>query len=208
MAEATVGQLVEVLGGTGDLIDGVRPDQWATATPCTGWTSRDLVNHLLAGDRLFTIILRGGDPAEAIAEVRGQIGVDQLGAEPAAAFRRGAGELVAAFSEPGALARMVTVPAGTVPGIVALHLRLVEDLVHGWDLARATGQQTRFSEDLVEQELAFTASMLALLPDPAPGRRPFAPAQSAPAGAPAIDRLAAALGRSVTASPSSRSADT
>ncbi|WP_405796567.1 maleylpyruvate isomerase N-terminal domain-containing protein [Streptomyces sp. NBC_01506] len=42
-----------------------------------------------------------------------------------------------AFEAPGALERMVQAPIGEVPGAVALHLRTVEHLVHGWDLAPA-----------------------------------------------------------------------
>jgi uncharacterized protein (TIGR03086 family) len=89
--------------------------------------------------------------------------------------------------------RMVTVPAGTVPGAVALHLRLTELLVHGWDLARATGQPTTgLPEDLAEQELAFSQVQLGRIP---PDRSPFAPPQPADDAAPAVDRLAALLGR-------------
>lgn len=100
----------------------------------------------------------------------------------------------AAFGQPGALERVITVPAGTVPGSVALHLRLTELLVHGWDLARATGQSvTGLPADLAEQELAFSRAQLDRMPR---DRRPFAsPPQPVTDGAPAVDRLAALLGR-------------
>ncbi len=79
--------------------------------------------------------------------------------------------------------------------MVALHLRLVEALVHGWDLATATGQVVpRYDEALLDQELAFTEAQLSNLP---PGRRPFGPPQPVANDAPAIDRLAARLGREV-----------
>jgi uncharacterized protein (TIGR03086 family) len=90
--------------------------------------------------------------------------------------------------------RPVTVPFGTVPGVVALHLRLTEILVHGWDLAHATGQTATFPDDLVEQELDFTRGKLADVPS---NRSPFAPPQEVADDAPALDRLAACLGRSV-----------
>jgi uncharacterized protein (TIGR03086 family) len=69
------------------------------------------------------------------------------------------------------------VPIGSVPGIAALHPRITEVLVHGWDLARATGQHAEFPEDLAEQELAFSRSKLADIPE---GRTPFAPPQPCP----------------------------
>jgi hypothetical protein len=43
-------------------------------------------------------------------------------------------------------------------------------LVHGWDLARATGQPASFPDDLAEQELAFSRARLG---DIHAGRRPF-----------------------------------
>lgn len=60
--------------------------------------------------------------------------------DPSEAYRASSADLVGAFAEPGALERLVTVPAGTLPGIGALHLRVVEALVHGWDPAQATGR--------------------------------------------------------------------
>ena len=90
----------------------------------------------------------------------------------------------------------MTVPFGTVPGAVALHLRTTEVLAHGWDLARATGQSVEFPADVAERELAFSQSALEQLP---PDRRPFAPPQPVSPDAPAIERLVACLGRSVAA---------
>ncbi len=73
-------------------------------------------------------------------------------------------------------------------------------LVHGWDLARATGQAGSFPEPLVEQELAFSRAMLDTMPV---SNRPFAPPEPVPDDAVAIDRLAALLGRRVLVSGSS-----
>jgi uncharacterized protein (TIGR03086 family) len=112
------------------------------------------------------------------------------------AYRDSAGALLAAFRQPGVLDRVHTVPIGPVPGIAALHLRITEVLVHGWDLARATGQHAEFPEDLAEQELAFSRRKLGDIPA---GRTPFAPPQPVPDDAPAIDRLVALLGRNVNA---------
>jgi uncharacterized protein (TIGR03086 family) len=117
---------------------------------------------------------------------------DPLGSDPDAAYRDSARDMLAAFNEPGALGRTVTLPAGTVPGAVAAHLRTTEALVHGWDLARATGLPYDVPEDLAEGELAFSGPLIGRIP---PERRPFAPSKPVPEDAPAIDRLAALLGR-------------
>jgi uncharacterized protein (TIGR03086 family) len=188
MTVPTPGQLKLALDLAGDLVAGVPGARWGDPTPCDGWTVRDLVGHVIAGNALFARALGGQyqDPAGPA----GPAGPDDAALLPA--YRDSAAALVEAFGQPGVLGQIVTVPFGTVPGIVALHLRITEVLVHGWDLATATGQHTAFPADLAEQELAFSIEKLSDIP---PGRRPFAPRQPVAADAPAIDRLAACLGR-------------
>lgn len=192
MTSTGVDRLAAALEVTVPLVAAVREEQWSAATPCSEWSVHDLVNHVVAGNLMFATALRGGQlPPPGSA---GPWAGDQLGAQPVAAFRDSADAVVTAFAQPGVMERPVTVPFGTVPGVVALHLRLTEILVHGWDLARATGQTVTFPEDLVEQELDFTRGKLADVPS---NRSPFAPSQAVADDAPALDRLAACLGRSV-----------
>jgi uncharacterized protein (TIGR03086 family) len=183
MTTGPIDQLSLALDATDPLIAAVREDQWGWPTPCSGWGVRDLVSHLITGNNRFAGAA-GGQP------------LPQDTTPPDAgllrAYRDSGAALLAAFRQPGVLERVVTVPFGSVPGIVALHLRVVEVLVHGWDLARATGQPAAFPDDLAAQELAFTQPMLAKIP---PDRHPFAPPQPVAGDAPAIDRLAALLGR-------------
>lgn len=68
-------------------------------------------------------------------------------------------------------------------------------MVHGWDIARATGQAADFPEDVAEQTLAFS---LAALPAVRSDRSPFAAPQPVDGDAPALDRLVACLGRKVS----------
>lgn len=192
MAPDLVDQLARMLEITEELVATVRDDQWAAPTPCTEWNVRDLVNHLVAGNGLFAGILTG---LITVSDAQGLRGSDQLGDRPVDAYRDVAGAVVAAFARPGALERTVTVAFGTVPGVVAAHLRLTEALVHGWDLAQATGRTVSFPDDVVEQELEFTRGALGRV---AADRSPFAPSRPVDDDAPAIDRLAACLGREVT----------
>ena len=192
MIAEPAGQLAQAIDATGRLVAAVRDDQWPDPTPCPDWTVRDLVSHIVTGNRMFAGILRGDPPAAPAGSPAADPG--PAGEDLVTAYRDAASGLLAAFSEPGALERVVTVPFGTVPGIAALHLRITELLVHGWDLARATGQPASFPDDLAEQELAFSRARLG---DSPAGRRPFGPPQPAAADAPAIDRLAACLGRTV-----------
>ena len=182
---APADQMARAVDATGRLVAAVRDDQWAGPTGCPGWSVRDLLNHLVGGNLVAAAVLTDERPPDPTA--------DHLGADPAAAYRRSGDAVREAFARPGALEKVVTVPAGTIPGAVALHLRLTEHLVHGWDLAQATGQATMgLPAELAEQELAFARVQLGKIP---PDRRPFAPPQPVADAAPAIDRLAALLGR-------------
>ncbi len=186
----TAGGLAGAIELTGRVVAGVRPQQWSWPTPCTEWNVRQLVDHLVLGQQLFARVL-GGEPFEqAFPAVRAV--PDRLGSDPAATYDASGRDLVAAFAARGALERTVRVPFGTVPGAVALHLRITESLVHGWDLATALGVPFDPPAALVEQELAFSAPLLAQVP---PERHVFAASRSAADGARPIERLVALLGR-------------
>lgn len=191
-APAALTDLAAVLGTVGELVGEVRTDQWEAPTPCPGWDVRALVDHMVLGHRLFAGILRG-----TVAVTPGALdprSADALGDDPAGAYGDAARDLLAAFGQPGALERVVEVPVGPVPGAAAVHLRIVEELVHGWDLAQATGRRLRSSDDVAERALEFTRVALA---DVAPDRSPFAPPRPVRDLAPPIERLAALLGRAV-----------
>jgi uncharacterized protein (TIGR03086 family) len=85
---------------------------------------------------------------------------------------------------------------GELPGPALIHLRIGEMLTHAWDLARATSQPAELPEDLAEQELAVFRAQLGNAPRHG---SPVGQPQPVADDAPAIDRLAAFLGRSVMA---------
>lgn len=185
------GGLAQALDATGQLVAGVRDEQWLNPTPCPDWNVRDLVSHIIGGNRMFAGILRGERPGASgggSPSGPGQPGRDLLGD-----YREAASELLAAFSRPGVLEEMFTVPFGTVPGGVALHLRISELLVHGWDLARATGQPTELDPELAAWVLAVTQRILP--PEPRGGEIPFGPVVPVPPDAGPYTQLAAWLGR-------------
>jgi uncharacterized protein (TIGR03086 family) len=191
VADTPLKPLARALDLFGGLVAAVGPDQWFLPTPCDAWNVQQLVGHVVSGQRLFARVLVG-EPIEAVTTEMRDRSITDGGSDALSAFQASAEELLAAFGNPGALERIVTVPAGTVPGAVAVHLRTTEALVHGWDLARATGLRLDVPADLAESELAFSRPMLDRIP---PERRPFGPSRPVGDDAPAIDRLAALLGR-------------
>lgn len=197
MSEGPIAQLARALDAAGEVVAGVAPEEWPAPTPCLGWTVRDVANHLVGGNDLFARILAGEQlPAREELVAAGR--TDRLGDDPLGAYRASARELLAAFRGEGVLEQTFSVPVGAVPGIAALHLRIVEALVHGWDIARATGRPVRFPEELAEAALEFTRRTLPAVPAAPPGKGPFGPPRPVADDAPAIDRLAALLGRTVT----------
>lgn len=191
MTAASPDQLEASLSVAQSLVAAVRPEQWAAPTPCSEWDVRALVAHLVVGNQRFAALVSG---ATTLEELRGAAVGDVLGDDPVRAFDTAAEAVLAAFRLPGALDRLVTIPFGTVPGAVALNLRLTEVLVHGWDLARATSQSVHFDDALIEQEYEFSAQTLTKVP---PERSPFAAPTDASAESSGLDRLAALLGRRV-----------
>lgn len=176
------------------IVAGIGADQWEAPTPCSDWNVRTLLNHVVAGNILTAAVLGGAElpPPEERARLSQ---VDRLGTGPLAAARKSVVDLIKAFEQPGVLDRIHPSPVGQVPGAVLVHLRTTELLVHGWDLARATGQPADFPEALAEQELAFTKANVGRART-GPGG-PFGASQPIAEVAPAIDRLAALLGRPV-----------
>ncbi len=187
-----VADLRVVLGGMGELVQGVRPEQWTDPTPCDDWDVRHLLNHVVFGNRTFAGILAGQapPPQDRIRHMRDE---DQLGDDPVGAWRDSAAGLLAAYDDPGVLGRTFHSPLGEMPGAGLAQLRITETLVHGWDLARATGQDVPFPDEIAQTTLDFTLHQLP--PGADRSSFPFAPEQPVPADAPAIDRLTAHLGR-------------
>ncbi|MFH9861888.1 TIGR03086 family metal-binding protein [Streptomyces sp. NPDC017202] len=185
MTTVSVDRLARACVSVGDLIAGIRPEQWEAPTPCTEWNVRDVVRHLVGMDLVFAAMIEGGPMPEPAA--------DPLGDDPVAAYRASSAALRAAFAGTGVLERDFRGPLGSATGAERLQIRLYDLLAHGWDLARATGIPARLPDDLAEESLAFARDRL-----PSPSRTGrFAEPQPVAQTAPAVDRLAAFLGRPV-----------
>jgi uncharacterized protein (TIGR03086 family) len=133
------------LDETQKVVAGVAGDQMSEATPCEGWDVRALLNHLVAGN-LWAAELGAG---ATIDEVGTRLDGDLVGDDPVGAYETSAGVAAAIFEAPGALERPCAVSYGPVPGSVYAGHRFIDVLIHGWDLATATGQDATLDPELV-----------------------------------------------------------
>jgi uncharacterized protein (TIGR03086 family) len=186
---AILDDLARASAVTGDLISQVAEDQWTAPTPCTQWSVRDVVSHLVGMNLVFVALLEQSPMPER--------GTDRLGADPARAFRESAAALQAAAARTGVLERSQATPLGVATGAGRLRWRILDLLVHGWDLVQATGLALELPGDLAER--ALTLAQAELAGQPRAGR--FADPQPISDEAPVIDQLAALTGRPVPWTP-------
>ena len=90
----------------------VAGDQWTWATPCSEWSVRDVVNHVVACARAYVLMLEGCDRDQAAVELDSEV----VGDDPIGAWELYSGALVAAFQRPGALERRCAHPFGDLSG--------------------------------------------------------------------------------------------
>ena len=64
MCSDPVDQLATAFGATRQVLTAVRDEQWSAPTPCSQWTVRDLVSHMVTSNHAFVRILNG-EPAQA-----------------------------------------------------------------------------------------------------------------------------------------------
>lgn len=161
------------------VVAGISDEQLDNPTPCTDYTVRGVLEHMIGGATAFAAAYRGEQPSEPDLS-------DPLGDFPAVL-----GDLVGAITAPGALERTVAAPFGAVPGETFARFVVLDGLVHGWDMATATGQAYQPPDELVAAADAFAHEAL----DPLRDGTTFAEATDPSPGAPPIVRLAAYTGR-------------
>ncbi len=130
----------------GELLRGVRDDQWPAPTPCTEWNVRDLANHVIGENRWVPHMMDG----KTVADVGDALDGDLLGDDPAGEWDRAAKEALASVQEPGALERTVHLSFGDFPGRYYISQVLSDHVIHAWDLARALGASEELDPELVE----------------------------------------------------------
>jgi uncharacterized protein (TIGR03086 family) len=180
-----------VCDSTDGVVSKITPAHYALSTPCTEWNVQQLANHLLATLDLGRALL--SDEMPTIQAGPGQVPAqDLIGNDLIASYRAGAAALVAATTA-DAVNRVHVTPLGDMPGAGLAGFAALDVLVHGWDLARATGQATTLDDGLAEQLLGFAHHAIS---DTTGTRAPLiGPEIATPADADATTRLVAYLGR-------------
>ena len=164
----------------------VQTGQFGGPTPCTDWDVRTLLNHLI----LWTSYSL---EARAQGESVGQELMDRdFADEPGFAdeYRAQLDRALAAWADPAAWTRELNVMGTATPAADVAALNIAEMVLHGWDLAAATGQRYTVSDAAVEAAAAVEANA-----DLFRQYKGFAEAVEVPASASALDRLLAASGR-------------
>lgn len=106
-------------------------DSWDRPTP-SQISVRELVEHVVIGNRFTALLLAGVGRDEAQAELTS----DQLGHDPVAAVVESARRQAQAFAA-APPEQPVAHPNGDIPAEAFLRFRLVDLVVHAWDLLRA-----------------------------------------------------------------------
>ncbi|WP_228973553.1 TIGR03086 family metal-binding protein [Streptomyces sp. DH12] len=166
-------------------------DRWLDLpTPCPDYAVRELLAHIGGLALAFRDTARKefgpttdtdpGDARPVLAE------------EWRTSIPRRLEELAEAWREPGAWEGVTRAGGVELPGSVAGLVAFDELLVHGWDLARATGLPYAPDDDELRVSYAFQAPSAAERVD---GKGPFGPPVPVPDGAPLLDRVIGLSGR-------------
>ena len=123
------------------LIGQIGTGQWDDRTPCTEWTVRDLVLHMVNSTRLFEASANRSAPPVPLDR-------NQLGDDPSATFAAAARATMAAWFAPGAIDGLVEVPV-EIPAAAALGINLLDTGTHCWDLATAIGAEHGLTDEQI-----------------------------------------------------------
>ena len=161
----------QALDHTRRYVAGIGDDHWELDSACEGWDVHTLVNHIVSGNLWVPELVAG----KTIEEVGDALDGDLLGSDPVAVYDASAAGAAAAFRAAGAMDASVAVSYGPVPGSVYCGHRFIDVLIHGWDIAKPTGQDTNLPEELVEacfeviepqRDMLVASGMFAELPVP------------------------------------------
>ena len=175
-----------------DLVARVTDDELGNPTPCPAYTVGDLVEHVGGLALAFTAAANkerskyNEEPAPGSAE--------RLGDDWRTRIPRDLANLAQAWRAPEAWTGMTRIAGGDSPSSVVGLVAADELVVHGWDVARATGQPYDPEPAVLDAARSFLA-MFASPDAPAGPEVAFGPSRPMPDDAPPLDRVVALAGR-------------
>jgi uncharacterized protein (TIGR03086 family) len=177
------GMLTQLVADIGD-------DQLGATTPCRGTTVADLLDHVDGLCLAFTAAAaKDGVAGSQAPSADGS----RLGPDWRMRISGRLAQLATAWQDETAWAGMTRAGGVDLPGGVAGQVAINEIVVHGWDIAAATGHDYACETELIQAAFAFVQSAVAQNPDGSPGL--FGPPASVPESAPLLDRLIGLTGR-------------
>lgn len=173
------------------IVEGVRDDQLAATTPCGEKTVGDLLDHV---DGLATAFRAAATKTQLPGtQGRGSADASRLGRDWRTRIPARLAALAQAWRDSGAWTGLTQAGGQDIPGEIAGVIALDEVIVHGWDLAVATGQGFACEPGLAEAALGFVEPAVERNPEGTPGL--FGPPVPVPPDAPVLDRLLGLTGR-------------
>jgi uncharacterized protein (TIGR03086 family) len=174
-----------------ELVKAIRHDQLTAPTPCTESTLGDLLDHVDGLSVAFTAAatktpLPGGSQAP-------RANASHLGDDWSERIPQRLTALAAAWREPAAWSGMTWAGGQELPGELAGVIAVDELILHGWDVAVASGQRFSCEPHLVEAAYGFVQRAVAENPNGVPGL--FGPPVPVPADATQLGRLLGLAGR-------------
>ena len=175
------------------LVTGVRDDQLGDPTPCSEYTLGDLLQHVRGLAEAFTVSGRKEQPAGGSKPPpQGDAALlpDDWRGETAEWLDR----LAQTWSDPAAWEGTAWIAGFEAPADAVGVTAANELVVHGWDVARASGQQIELDDAALAPSREFVAMMSGPGSEEMRGDA-FGPALTTPAGATALDEVIAGNGR-------------
>lgn len=137
--------MATAMAGFAAVVEAVEPHHWERPSPCSEWSVRDVIDHVVAGEH-FTAEVLGG--ASLAAAVEMQVGLDPQNPDLVSQVVAASAVALAAFE--GSLDRTVEHRVGTITARRMLGFRIIDVLGHTWDVATATGQSANLDVAALE----------------------------------------------------------
>lgn len=137
--------LAKVVNAVGTLVETTDPAMLDNATPCSDFTVKELLEHLVLVVRRLAAIGRG----EHWSTVTEEPTSDGWGEQ----YRLAAHDVMLAWADPALLETEFEAPWGAFPGAVLMYSYTAELATHGWDLGTATNRPFEVDDDLLRGAL-------------------------------------------------------